>query len=262
MMQPQPPGRISLLASAALQRTQSALPAWAQPVLGPDALANPIVWMPPAALTCLFGATGGLRVLGMMVFFLALRRMFRLNTIRLRPVTLVWITVMLVAWAALAGATAGMGADGNDYDDYTDVVPPTEYVEPVSVTPDPSTTVSEIGGAAARGGFADGSEATARVDGQPEPVTAVLLNNDEVDQALTRAYPAELRQSGVGGEVRLRMQVDVTGAVDPQSVEVVSSTSTRLGFAAASVAPRMRFEPETSSLPRNATVEITVHFAP
>ncbi|HEX9938595.1 MAG TPA: TonB family protein [Longimicrobium sp.] len=262
MMPPQQPSRASVLASAAMTRTQSALPAWAQPVLGPDALANPIVWMPPAALTCLFGASGGLRVMGMLVFFLALRRMFRLNTIRLRPVTLVWIAAMLMAWALFAGAAAGgMGADADGY--YESMEPPrTEAVEPVT-PPDPPATGTEAGGDAARGGYADGSVATARVDGQPEPVAAVLVNNDEVDQALTEAYPPGLREQGTGGEVQLRMYVDQTGTVDPQSVEVVSATSTRLGFAAASVAPRMRFEPAASSLPlQNATVEITVHFAP
>ncbi|HEU4561461.1 MAG TPA: TonB family protein [Longimicrobium sp.] len=252
VMQPPPPSRMSVWASSTLNRTQSALPAWAQPALGPDALANPLVWMPPAALTCLFGATGGMRVVGMLVFFLALRRMFRLNTIRLRAVTAVWIMVMLVGWAVLAGATGGMGADDDDYEysDYDQVAPPPPVVDldaqpPVAPNPPGSAWVEPR--ALAGDGVA----------------TVALRNKAEVDEALVAAYPAELREQGVGGTVRLRVPLDDAGNVVGAGVEVIDASTTELGFAAASVAQQMNFNfVDIDDDVDGTTVEVTVHFTP
>lgn len=250
MMPPPQPSRVSVLASAAMTRTQSALPAWAQPVLGPDALANPLVWMPPAALTCLFGATGGLRVMGMLVFFLALRRMFRLNTIRLRPVTLVWITAILMAWALFAGATAGgMGADG-ELIDFPDPV--------VSVTP-PADVPVDAGAPSGRAY----AEPTAMAAGDAGNAAAELQNKAEIDAALDAAYPAALREEGIGGAVLLRVPLDAAGAVDGAKVVVLSAPATELGFAAASVASAMRFGPvHPAAGLADVTVDVTVHFEP
>ncbi|HET7229200.1 MAG TPA: TonB family protein [Longimicrobium sp.] len=251
---PPQPSRISVWASAALAQTRAALPPWAQPALGPDALANPVVWMPPAALTCLFGATGGVRVLGMMVFFLALRRVFRLNTLRVQPVTLMWIAMLLVVWSVVSGvAFGGLGvnraAEPDMYDVVTDV-----YPEPAPVTP--------LANALSSHAWAEPTASAAVEDAGDVVTVAELVDVAGVNRALDAAYTPEYRDRGMEGDVRLRMWVNNGGVVDPASVTVLSAPTTELGTAAASVAAQMRFRPVVvNQLAWPATVTVSVHFA-
>jgi len=255
--QPVQPSPVSLWASQALGRTRAALPAWARPALGPDALANPLVWMPPAALTCLFGATGGLRVLGMMVFFLALRRAFRLNTVRLRPVTFGWIAAFLLAWALAWGAFAGASAQlSGSVDPPFEVTPPLTAplpppLEPVTATHSPVTVSEPV--------LPPGAPAVNHW--QPPQ----LHDQNDLEDAARDAYPPELREQGIGGEVVLRVTMDEDGYIDPASVSVVRAAHTRLGFAAADIIRGMGrnyYPARVGGWPVSSTVDITFHFDP
>ncbi|HET7461978.1 MAG TPA: TonB family protein [Longimicrobium sp.] len=256
-MAPPPPSKVSVWASGALAQARSALPAWAQPALGPDALTNPVVWMPPAALTCLFGGTGAVRVAGMIVFFLALRRVFRLNTLRVRGITAAWIAGLLLAWWLVAGAMFGLlggsGANRGALDPTTtdwQAVPTTPMV--VTAPNPPATGYA----------YADYSAAVHAL-GSTRAVTARLANRPEVNTALDQAYPPGLREQRVGGDVRLQIGLDHLGNVDPASVTVISAPATELGFAAAGVAAQMRFEPtDPATELADASLELTVHFIP
>jgi TonB family protein len=253
-MAPPAPSRVSVWASAALLQARAQLPPWARPALGPDALTNPLVWMPPAALTCLFGATGGVRVIGMMVFFLALRRVFRLNTVRVRGITAAWVAAVLLAWWLVAGAALGaLGAREPDpgygvYGPAVTPVPPVELTTPPPAPPAPASFA-----------YADYS-AVVRSFGAGGEVTVWLANRPEINEALRDAYPAALREQGIDGEVRLQIGLDHQGNVDPASVTVISAPTTELGFAAASVAGRMRFEQPGVDL-ADASLELAVHFS-
>jgi len=252
-MAPPPPSRVSVWAGAALAQARTSLPPWAQPALGPDALTNPVVWMPPAALTCLFGATGGVRVLGMVVFFLALRRVFRLNALRLRGATAAWVAGVLLAWWLVFGAVFGaLGGSGADRE--------AEY-EPTYGTVTPSPGVAAMLHPAGRA-YADYSAVVHSV-GNFEGGTARLSNRPEVDKALREAYPPGLSEERIGGDVQLRIGLDHLGNVDPASVTVIWAPTTELGFAAAGVAARMRFEPSSPGTElADASLELTVHFVP
>jgi TonB family protein len=57
-------------------------------------------------------------------------------------------------------------------------------------------------------------------------------------------YPAELYDQGVEGEVRLRLWVDSTGRIAPESTRVASSSGTPgLDSAAMAGAPQLQFAP-------------------
>jgi TonB family protein len=162
---------------------------------------------------------------------------------------------MLFGWAVLASATGGMGFSERDYDDYTEVTPPLPPPAPVvdlDVTP-PAVAPD-----------ADGSAwVEPRALAGNGVVSVALRNKAEVDQALVAAYPAELREQGVGGTVRLRVPLDDAGIVVAAGVEVIEASTTELGFAAASVAQRMSFDfVDIDDDADGTTLEVTVHFDP
>jgi TonB family protein len=67
----------------------------------------------------------------------------------------------------------------------------------------------------------------------------VALNGESPFQ-----YPTDLYDQGIEGEVRLRLWVDSTGRVAPESIRVVSSSGTpALDSAAVTGAPALRFAP-------------------
>lgn len=69
-----------------------------------------------------------------------------------------------------------------------------------------------------------------------------LQNRDAVRQALRDAYPSDLREAGIGGDVVLWMYVDVDGTV--RKTRVLSGAGEpSLDAAARTVAERMRFAP-------------------
>jgi protein TonB len=67
----------------------------------------------------------------------------------------------------------------------------------------------------------------------------VALNGESPFQ-----YPPELYDAGVEGEVRLRLYVDATGTVHPESTRVAASAGTpALDSAAVAGAAQLRFAP-------------------
>ena len=73
----------------------------------------------------------------------------------------------------------------------------------------------------------------------------VLQNTAEIQQVLERAYPTDLRDAGIGGQVELWLYVDLTGAVVNHEIKM-SSDNDALDRAAAEVAQQMRFRPASN----------------
>ena len=53
----------------------------------------------------------------------------------------------------------------------------------------------------------------------PSPGAPVILNRDEVVNALEREYPPLLREAGIGGTVVVRFHIDENGVVEEPSVD-------------------------------------------
>ena len=95
----------------------------------------------------------------------------------------------------------------------------------------------------------------------PMTVRPTLTNSDEVSRALTRAYPALLREAGIGGAPVLWLHIDETGIVDATRVHE-SSGYDALDEAAMRVAEAMRFTPAFDGDAVTATwVQIPIRFA-
>lgn len=90
------------------------------------------------------------------------------------------------------------------------------------------------------------------------PFTAApsILNRNEVVRAMEAAYPAELRDNGLGGTVRVFFFIDATGAVQRTVIEETSGFES-LDAAAMHVAAVYRFSP---ALNRDAPVPVWVSF--
>jgi periplasmic protein TonB len=84
-----------------------------------------------------------------------------------------------------------------------------------------------------------------------------LRNADDVQRALQRVYPSNLRDSGVTGETVLQFVIDEEGHVEPGTVEVVSSSDEAFASAARHITSTMRFSPAKAH-GRNVRVTITV----
>lgn len=76
----------------------------------------------------------------------------------------------------------------------------------------------------------------------PWTVPPRLLNPEEVERALLRAYPTVLRDAGIGGSPVLFIRIDQRGAIEEVRVGE-SSGHESLDRAALQVADRMRFSP-------------------
>jgi len=81
-----------------------------------------------------------------------------------------------------------------------------------------------------------------------------LRNADDMQRALERVYPSQLREAGVTGETVLQFVIDENGHVEPGSVEVVSSTDDAFSAAARRIVGSMRFSPARA---RGHTVRVT-----
>jgi protein TonB len=81
-----------------------------------------------------------------------------------------------------------------------------------------------------------------------------LRNQDDVQRALERNYPASLRDAGVTGETVLQFVIDENGRVEPGSVEIVSSSDDAFAAAARRIVGTMRFTPAKA---RGHTVRVT-----
>ena len=73
-----------------------------------------------------------------------------------------------------------------------------------------------------------------------------LQNGGEIQQAIERAYPSDLKQAGIGGRVEMWLYVDLSGAVVNHRVKT-SSGNEALDRAAAEVVEQMRFRPASNS---------------
>ena len=207
---PAAPGRLAVF----LTGVQAALPAW---VAGPTALASPLPWAAPAALTILFGASGGMRILAMMAGYLVLRRLFRAGVGGFTRVTAIWMLALMLLWSIVAGVVAGASAaPGYDYDDV--VVSTRESVLRVPTPPAGSVPprVYTMG----------------EVDRAP-----YLVNSDQVDAALAEVVASSPWPAAqLTGNVVLRFMVREDGSVDPATVSVVGRPPSA---AAANVATRI-----------------------
>jgi protein TonB len=81
-----------------------------------------------------------------------------------------------------------------------------------------------------------------------------LRNGDEVQRALQRVYPDQLRDAGVTGETVLQFVIDENGRVEAGSVEIVSSSDDAFAAAARRIVSSMRFTPARSG---GRTVRVT-----
>lgn len=81
-----------------------------------------------------------------------------------------------------------------------------------------------------------------------------LLNVDEVREALIRAYPARLRDAGIGGRVNVWFYIDDTGTVRRRLLDQGSGNE-QLDQAAMSVAEVFRF---SAALNREQPVAVWV----
>jgi TonB family protein len=93
------------------------------------------------------------------------------------------------------------------------------------------------GAACGRGGAASSAAAADTLSRQND--VPVAINGESPFQ-----YPAELYDQGIEGEVRLRLWVDSTGRVAPESTRVTSSSGTAaLDSAALAGAAQLEFAP-------------------
>jgi TonB family protein len=96
----------------------------------------------------------------------------------------------------------------------------------------------------------------------PYTVAPVLRNREDVRQALLRAYPEELKGTGLGGTTLLWILLDENGTIMRSQVKQ-SSGSLALDRAAFQVAAIMRFSPALNrDKPVKVWVSIPVVFAP
>ena len=76
----------------------------------------------------------------------------------------------------------------------------------------------------------------------PEGSEPAVLNSEDIEKAMWRYYPKDLREAGMGGSVTLWLFVDPSGTVGDIQIAQTSGYDA-LDVAAARVAREMRFEP-------------------
>lgn len=90
---------------------------------------------------------------------------------------------------------------------------------------------------------------------------AKLIGNPPVPR-----YPEQISRSGIGGEVRVRFEVDTLGRPVTSTIEILASPHPSLTASVKKVVPTMRFEPARSPGPAPRTisesVEMNFYFAP
>lgn len=139
---------------------------------------------------------------------------------------------------------SGIGKEGDVVGavDPADTRAPTGHTEPAPPTPDPEP-------AAEPAPPSNEPMAESEVDVRPS-----LRNADDVQRALERAYPPSLRDAGVTGQTVLQFVINENGRVDPESVEIVSSSNDEFAAAARRIVGSMRFSPAKSG---GHTVRVT-----
>lgn len=104
-----------------------------------------------------------------------------------------------------------------------------------------------------------GTSSNLRTGAPAESVASapVMLNAEDVEEAIEAEYPAQLREDGVGGTVRLRLFVGVDGI--PAEVRLLQTSGyEQLDDAASRVAVFLRFSPATNA--DGEPVEVWVSF--
>ena len=138
---------------------------------------------------------------------------------------------------------SGIGKEGDVVGpvDLSDTRAPTGHTEPAPPTPEPApvepTPVSNE------------PMAESAVDVRPS-----LRNAADVQRALERVYPEQLRDAGVTGETVLQFVIDENGRVEAGSVEILSSSNDQFAAAARRIVSSMRFSPAKSG---GRTVRVT-----
>ncbi len=102
----------------------------------------------------------------------------------------------------------------------------------------------------------DGTRALTTTTIFPYTVAPTILNGTEIVRAMERAYPAFLRDAGVGGTVQVLFHIDEAGTVQDVRLDE-SSGHQALDQAALSVANLYRFSP---ALNRDQRVPVWVSF--
>lgn len=100
------------------------------------------------------------------------------------------------------------------------------------------------------------TDISARPTFTPFTVAPEILNREEIIDAMIRNYPPFLRESGIGGVVRVFFFIDETGKVETTQVDK-SSGYEALDQAALDIAELYRFSP---ALNRDARVPVWVSF--
>jgi len=141
---------------------------------------------------------------------------------------------------------SGIGKEGDVVGavDASDTRAPTGNTEPTPPTPNPEPAAEPSPEPPS-----DEPMAESEVDVRPS-----LRNADDVQRALERVYPPSLRDAGVTGETVLQFVINENGRVDPESVEIVSSSNDEFAAAARRIVGSMRFSPAKS---RGHTVRVT-----
>lgn len=94
------------------------------------------------------------------------------------------------------------------------------------------------------------------VDVMPQPINTGLLS-----RVMGLVYPPALRDAGIGGKVTLRFLVLRSGAVDPESVEVVDASHPDFAAGAAIAIRILQFRPaEVDGRPVRVWVVLPVSF--
>ncbi len=70
-----------------------------------------------------------------------------------------------------------------------------------------------------------------------------MASIDRASRTIQASYPEHLRRNGVGGTVQLQLIIGPDGKVEPNSIQVVSSTVPELGEAATKAAEKLEFVP-------------------
>lgn len=124
-------------------------------------------------------------------------------------------------------------------------IAPTTFAEnPVEALPPPPGVTEED------------TDISARPTFTPFTVAPEILNKEEIIQAMTRAYPPVLRDSGIGGTIRVFFFIDEDGFVQSTRIDQ-SSGYPGLDDAALRVANLYRFSP---ALNRDTRVPVWVSF--
>jgi TonB family protein len=134
---------------------------------------------------------------------------------------------------------AEMSATGKEGDvigrvDPADTRAPTGHTEPAKPTPEPEPEAKPEPPS-------NEPMSESAVDVRPS-----LRNADDVQSALQRAYPAQLRDAGVTGQTVIQFVIDEHGRVEPGSLEILSSTNDEFASAVRRVVSSMRFSPARS----------------